>query len=286
MEIIESRAATVGGLGVRRALPTRGRRTVGAWCFADHMGPLDVDDRTEPGIGPHPHTGLATVTWLLDGELLHRDSLGSEQPIRPGQLNLMTAGGGVQHAEEGTGLTGTFEGIQLWVALPEATRHGHPAFEHHAEVPHADLGVGTASVLIGAFAGVESPARRDTELVGAELRLHGRAVLELRPDFEYALIVLRGSASVAGTPVEPGRLVYLGAGASELPIEAPNRCRAMLLGGVPFEAPVVMFWNFVGRDRAELAQAGRDWNAGHDRYGRLGSRLARIPAPDAPWPGV
>ena len=104
--------------------------------------------------------------------------------------------------------------------------------------------------------------------------------------FEYALIVLRGSASVAGTPVEPGRLVYLGAGASELPIEAPNRCRAMLLGGVPFEAPVVMFWNFVGRDRAELAQAGRDWNAGHDRYGRLGSRLARIPAPDAPWPGV
>ena len=286
MEIIESRAATVGGLGVRRALPTRGRRTVGAWCFADHMGPLDVDDRTEPGIGPHPHTGLATVTWLLDGELLHRDSLGSEQPIRPGQLNLMTAGGGVQHAEEGTGHTGTFEGIQLWVALPEATRHGHPAFEHHAEVPHADLGVGTASVLIGEFAGVESPARRDTELVGAELRLHGRAVLELRPDFEYALIVLRGSASVAGTPVEPGRLVYLGAGASELPIEAPNRCRAMLLGGVPFEAPVVMFWNFVGRDRAELAQAGRDWNAGHDRYGRLGSRLARIPAPDAPWPGV
>ena len=122
MEIIESRAATVGGLGVRRALPTRGRRTVGAWCFADHMGPLDVDDRTEPGIGPHPHTGLATVTWLLDGELLHRDSLGSEQPIRPGQLNLMTAGGGVQHAEEGTGLTGTFEGIQLFGADQPAVK--------------------------------------------------------------------------------------------------------------------------------------------------------------------
>lgn len=283
MEIIPSRSETVGGLGVRRALPTRGRRTVGPWCFADHLGPADVDASREPGVGPHPHIGLATVTWLLDGELLHRDSLGSEQTIRPGQLNLMTAGGGVQHAEQGTGYAGAFEGIQLWVALPDATRRGPAAFEHHGSLPQVELASGVASVLIGEFSGVVSPARADSRMVGVELAFTSDASVALRPDFEYALVVLRGSAAVAGTPIEPGRLASLGSGLDELALEASGDARIMLLGGVPIE-PITMFWNFVGRDRAELAQAGHDWNENHDRFGRLDSPLARIPAPRAPWP--
>ena len=140
IEVTESHTATVGKFSVRRALPRRGRRTVGAWCFADHMGPADVTETSGMDIGPHPHIGLQTVTWLLDGEALHRDSLGSEQLITPGQLNLMTAGAGVAHSEEATGrYHGRLEGIQLWVALPEPTRDSAAAFEHHAELPRVEL---------------------------------------------------------------------------------------------------------------------------------------------------
>ena len=224
------------------------------------------------------------MTWLLDGELLHRDSLGSEQSIRPGQLNLMTAGRGVQHAEEGTSYTGTFDGIQLWLAQPEATRWGDPAFEHHTEVPHADLGVGTGTVLVGEFAGERSPARADTDAVGVELRLHGTAEIPLRPDFEYGLIVLRGAVSVGDEQLRPGSLGYLGSGAESLALTSDKASRVMLLGGTPFE-PITMFWNFVGRDKDELTAAARDWNAADDRFGRITSGLSRIASPIPPWAG-
>src|SRR4051812_29713004 len=187
VEVLDGRATTVGDLPVRRVLPRRGRRTVGAWCFADHMGPVAVDEFRTVEIGPHPHIGLHTVTWLVAGELLHRDSIGSEQPIRPGQLNLMTAGQGVAHAEEATnGYRGDLHGMQLWVAQPEETRHGAPAFEHHGELPQVSLGAGQATVLVGEFDGVVSPARRDTDLVGLDAVLRaGVSAWELRPDFEY-----------------------------------------------------------------------------------------------------
>ena len=283
-EITPARPGQVGSLPVRRALPTRRRRTVGAWCFADHMGPARVDPATDPGVGPHPHTGLATVTWLLAGELRHLDSLGTEQVIRPGQLNLMTAGDGVQHAEEGTEVRGAFEGIQLWVALPDATRRGPAAFEHHAELPVAEVPGARIAVLLGSVLDAASPARADTPLLGAELTLDAGAVLPLRPDFEHALVVLRGAARTGGVRVEPGQLAYLAPDADELVLGAEPGTRAMLLGGVLWPAPPAMWWNFVGRDHAELAEAGRDWNAHSDRFGRLASRLAPIPAPDAPWP--
>ena len=134
VEVTDSRSAAVGALRVRRALPRRARRTVGAWCFADHIGPDQVTDEEGLDIGPHPHIGLHTVTWLLRGEVLHRDSLGTEQVIRPGQLNLMTAGHGVVHSEESAGAyRGELHGVQLWVAQPSATRDGAPDFEHHGD---------------------------------------------------------------------------------------------------------------------------------------------------------
>src|SRR5829696_8161085 len=139
VEVLESRTADVAGTPVRRALPRRARRTIGAWCFLDHFRPTGPAD--PPGtIGPHPHIGLQTVTWLIEGESLHTDSLGSEQPIRPGQLNLMTAGNGVAHAEETpVARVGSLHGVQLWVAQPSSTRDGAAAFEHHADLPRVEL---------------------------------------------------------------------------------------------------------------------------------------------------
>jgi redox-sensitive bicupin YhaK (pirin superfamily) len=295
VEITDGRAQTVGAIPVRRTLPIRSRRTVGAWCFVDHLGPLAVaPDASQGGargvdVGPHPHTGLHTVTWLLAGEVRHLDSLGSEQVIRPGQLNLMTAGHGVVHAEEGTDYRGPLHGAQLWVAQPEATRDGPAAFEHHAEVPVAEVGgpggLAVAAVLLGEFAGVTSPARRDTELTGVDLDLRpGRAVLPLRPGFEYALVVLEGAVKVAGGPVaRPGQLAYLGLGRDELALDVAEPARALLLGGLPFPEPVLMWWNFVARTRAELTAAVEQW-AGHDeRFGPVASALDRIPAPPPPW---
>jgi quercetin 2,3-dioxygenase len=234
VEVTDSRIANVGRMPVRRALPRRERRTVGAWCFADHMGPAPVTETSGLDIGPHPHTGLQTVTWLLAGEVLHRDSLGTEQLIRTGQLNLMTAGHGVAHSEEATGAyRGQLHGVQLWIAQPERTRHGAAAFEHHPELPMAELGNAVATVLVGGFAGATSPARHDSPLVGVDGALRpGRSTWPLEPAFEYALVVLDGQVQVQDTPVRPGQLAYLGRDRDrlELAAEGPARPRRLAPG--------------------------------------------------------
>jgi redox-sensitive bicupin YhaK (pirin superfamily) len=290
VEVTPSREATVGRARVRRALPRRARRTVGAWCFVDHLGPTTATDEGGIDIGPHPHIGLQTVTWLLAGEVLHRDSLGSEQLIRPGQLNLMTAGRGVAHAEEGTGYRGDLHGVQLWVAQPDATRSGDPAFEHHAELPRHEGPGFEATVLVGDLDGTRtaSPARRDTDHVGMDLSVHGDATLPLRADFEHALVVLAGEVVVAGEEVvRPGALAYLGLGRDELAVAtagAGDGARVLLLGGVPFDAPVLMWWNFVGRTKDEIGAAFDDWTDGDEaRFGPVRSHLDRIGAPLPPW---
>jgi len=290
VEVTPSRTTEVGAVTVRRALPRRGRRTVGAWCFADHMGPAEVTEDHGVDIGPHPHIGLQTVTWLVAGELLHHDSLGSEQQIRPGQLNLMTAGHGIAHAEEPTGrYRGPLHGIQLWVAQPERTRHGPPAFEHHAELPHLELGAGNeATVLLGAVGDTRSPARQDTDGVGAELALRAgtSAEVPLVAAFEHALVVLAGSVTVDGVTVTPGHLAYLGEQRDELALHAaPDEdTRLLLLGGVPFEAPISMWWNFVARTHDEIDAARDAWEADDgERFGPVTSHLARVPAPPTPW---
>lgn len=286
IDVYPSHEAQVGRFTVRRALPQRTRRTVGAWCFADHMGPASVTEGAGLDVGPHPHIGLQTVTWLLDGQALHKDTLGSEQVISPGQLNLMTAGAAVAHAEEATGhYRGTLEGIQLWVALPEETRHGGAAFEHHAELPGVDLepGAGVATVLVGSFAGAASPARHDTDLVGVDLDLRGPAVLPLRPEFEHALIVLRGAVAVDGEPLVPGRLAHVDPGRDELAVDVAGPARVMLLGGVPFPDRVVMWWNFVARTHEEIDAAYASWRDEDGRFGRVASTLPTIPAPAPPW---
>jgi redox-sensitive bicupin YhaK (pirin superfamily) len=283
VEVREGRTARIGTMGIVRALPTKGRRTIGAWCLVDVMLPGDELEPDPLEIGPHPHIGLSTVTWLLEGEALHSDSLGTEQLIRPGQLNLMTAGNGVAHAELGTG--GGVRGIQMWVAQPEATRFGAPAFEHIPEVPVADLGSGTATVFVGSLAGATSPARRDTPLVGADLTLgRGAITLEADPTYEYGVVPVDGNLKVNGAIVEEGYLAMVLEPTEALHIETDGDARALLIGGEPLGSRLYMWWNFVARTRDEVTEAWQDWQAGDtDRYPEFASVLDRIDAPPPPW---
>ena len=287
-ELDEGRQATVGTLTVRRLLPRRRRRTVGAWCFVDHFGPASVEPDGGVDIGPHPHTGLHTVTYLLDGQVLHRDSLGSEQVVRPGELNVMTAGRGLSHAEEPTGhYRGTLHGVQLWVAQPDATRHGQPAFAHHAALPQAEIEDALVTVLVGALADGASPAVLDSPLVGLDVVVRaGTTALPVERAFEHVLVVLDGVLVVDDQPVTPGRSAYLGAGRDEVVLQAPEDARVLLLGGAPFEEPLLMWWNFVGRTREEIDEARREWAAQDERFGRVASPLPRVPAPATPWAGA
>lgn len=285
VEVTAARDTVVGTLPVRRALPRRERRMVGAWCFLDHMGPVTVTVEQGMDIAPHPHIGLQTLTWLLSGEAVHRDSLGSEQLIRPGEVNLMTAGNGVSHSEERPERAGgVLHGVQLWIAQPEETRHGPAAFEHRADLPAAEIGSAEVTVLVGDLDGLVSPARRDTDHLGADVGVRrGRATLPLREGREHAIAVLEGSVTVDDRFVATGELAYLGPGRDEVDLSAREQSRCLLIGGTPFPEPVLMWWNFVARDRDEIGAAYRDWSSATERYGRVNSRLPRIEVTAPAW---
>lgn len=281
--VVRGRRAEVGGLPIARVLPTKGRRTVGAWCFVDLMGPADGEDPDPMEVGAHPHTGLSTVTWLLEGEAVHRDSLGTEQPLRPGQLNLMTAGGGISHSELGTS-GGRFAGVQLWVAQPEGTRHGASAFEHHGELPRVEAPGLRGTVLVGEVLDATSPARADTPMVGVDLTLEaGLSSLPLDASFEHALVPLDADVAVDGYVVERGSIALLPPGHDELPLDALDDARVLLLGGEPFGEQVQMWWNFVARSREEIEASWRAWAEHDERFGHVDGPLERIEAPVPPW---
>ena len=292
IEVREGRPAEVGGMGIVRVLPTKGRRTIGQWCFVDLMSPEDIAEPDPMEVGPHPHIGLSTVTWLFEGEALHTDSLGTEQVIRPGELNLMTAGHGIAHAElevrPGSRDTTAewVKGAQMWLAQPEATRHGPSAFRHHKDLPIAALDGAEAQILAGALGGERSPVHSDWPLVGAEVRFRGGVVnAEVDVSFEHAVIPIDRRVRVDGVIVEPGSLAILPAGFESLRLETSSGDgRAMLLGGVPFPHRIQMWWNFVARSREELTAAWRDWSEHNDdRFGPVPSSLERIDAPTPIW---
>ncbi len=286
-EIIDTRDAVLGeGLTIRRALPSRRRRMIGAWCFLDHAGPADVGE--DPGIrvGPHPHIGLQTFTWPVTGELLHRDSLGYEQIIRPGQVNLMTAGRGISHSEESpTERSPEFHGAQLWIALPDAERHREPGFEHYPEQPQLNRDGFVITVVAGEALGELAPAQVYSPLVGMDLYTRGEAQtrLPLNPAFEYGALLLEGSVEIDGQPLNIGQLLYLGCGREQLTVRADQTARLLLLGGEPFGEEILMWWNFVGRSKQEMIRATRDWNEG-DRFGQVQNYDGpRLTAPATPW---
>ncbi|MCU1656327.1 MAG: pirin-like protein [Pseudonocardiales bacterium] len=254
---------------VRRLLPNLGRRLVGSWCFVDHYGPDDIAAGPGMQVPPHPHMGLQTVSWLLDGEVHHRDSLGSEAVIRPGQLGLMTSGYGIVHAEQSpVAHPARLHGVQLWVALPDGSRNAAPAWQHHDALPVVtDTGL-AATVIMGSLAGATSPGRAYTPLMGVDVALAAGAesLLPLEPDFEHAVLAMSGWAEVDGVEVTPGSMLYLGCRRRELRVRSEPGSRLLLLGGEPFEEQIVMWWNFVGRSSEEITTAREEWMTG-DRFG-------------------
>ena len=270
-------------MSVRRTLPLRERPTVGAWCFLDRFGPQEARMRVEP----HPHIGLQTVTWPLAGEVRHRDSLGSDVVLRPGQLNLMTSGNGIAHSEYSLGEEPTIlDAVQLWVALPEAARHRAPAFETHPQLPRIVIDDATATVILGEFAGVRSPATAFTPIVGAHVELPpgGRVLLPVRADWEHGIVLLRGDVLAdAHANLERDDLLHLEPGRASVELATASGATVLVLGGEPFPEPLVMWWNFVGRSHEEIADAREAWEARDARFGTVpGHGDVRIPAPALP----
>lgn len=277
MESYPARRTYLGPLEIRRALPVRQHRLVGPWCFLDSYGPLTFREGKPMDVAPHPHIGLQTVSWLLDGEVLHRDSLGYESLIRPGELNLMTSGRGIAHSEETPrDHSGILRGVQLWVALPDSVRDSKAGFAHHAGIPTIDLGGGTAKL----FAGGSSPATFHSPIIGAEIRMQRSLVMPVDRDFEHAIFVLDGHAALDGQALERDVLYYLAPGVSELPFTTAGGATLLLLGGAPFGEEIVMWWNFVARTREEIVAAREEWEMGESRFGEVrGYAGPRIPAP-------
>ena len=284
LERISARASVIGkDFTIRRALPSRQRRMVGAWCFLDQAGPVTYGAGQGLRVGPHPHIGLQTFTWMIDGEIMHRDSLGYEQVIRPGQVNLMTAGRGIVHAEDAvTDDPGRLHAAQLWIALPDAERHREPSFHHYPELPVLEWGGFTVTVLAGTAFGQTAPAMIFSPLVGVDLACAGPAetLVPLNPAFEHAVLVLSGALEVEGETLAPGSLLYLGTARAQLALQSQAAARLLLIGGEPFAEEILLWWNFVARNRDEMVNATADWNAGRTFGTVSGSPSPPLVAPD------
>jgi redox-sensitive bicupin YhaK (pirin superfamily) len=283
LTLLEPREVPRGGpraMLVRRTLPHRDIRTIGAWCFVDHFRP--TCGRSAMHVPPHPHIGLQTVTWLLDGDVEHRDSVGSRQLVHPGELNVMTAGFGIAHSEDTVALgVPDLHGVQLWTALPDADRHQEPHFEHHAALPTLTPTGAVVTVFVGELDGARSDAAAYSPLLGAEVAVADGASVELplEPDFEHGALGVEGEPVVAGVRVPISALLHVEAGRRGLTIEGPGRL--LLLGGPPFAEDLLMWWNFVARSHGEILQAREDWEAGR-RFGVVDHPAARLPAPALP----
>ncbi len=266
--LIPSRKSDVGGFTVRRTLPNAKRRMVGPFTFFDHMGPAVVAPGQDLDVPPHPHIGIATVTYLFDGEVVHRDSLGSLQKIAPGDINWMTAGRGIVHSERADPTRraqgGPIHGLQLWVALPREHEEVAPAFDHYpkAALPVVNQGGVRLTVLAGEIGGVRSPVRTLSDLFYGHAELDGGGTLPLSPALgERAVYVVEGSLDVGGQQVDAGTMAVLTEGVP-VEVDAATSSRVMVLGGVPLEGPRHMWWNFVSSSKARIEQAKADWEAG------------------------
>jgi redox-sensitive bicupin YhaK (pirin superfamily) len=278
-----NRKTNLGQLEISRALPIREHRLVGPWCFLDRFGPMTFSAGKPMNVLPHPHIGLQTVTWLLEGEVLHTDSIDSEAVVRPGGVNIMTAGNGIAHAEmTPTDNSGNLNGVQLWVALPEKFRKITPFFNAIKEVPTFKLQGGSIRLFAGAYQKSISPGSFYSDLLGMELEVqpHHQIELELNPQFEHAALVLSGDCSFGDQNLEHQTLYYLGPNRTSLCIQSNNGGKILLIGGLPFPEKILMWWNFVARTPEEIAKARSDWEK-TDWFGTVrGKHNQRLSAPD------
>ena len=302
---IASRTSDVGGIPVARALPTREQRMIGPWCFLDHAGPtLFKEDETGMQVGAHPHTCLQTFTWMISGAVMHRDSIGSEQLIRPGQVNLMTAGHGISHTESSVFQTDadsknstnerSLHAAQLWIALPADKASIAPRFDHYPELPVFNQDKVQITVLIGEYAGAKAPTLHFSPIVGVELLFTEQSSvhLALLPTFEYGLFGLEGGFTVNGEAYAQDELAFICQdGSKALTVIAEAGTRLLLIGGEPFAENVTIWWNFVGHSKEYIAAAQQDWHAQDERFGSAplqewltkSIRAKRMDGPPVPW---
>ncbi|TFI40519.1 pirin family protein [Rhodococcus sp. 1R11] len=285
IQVLTPREVPLGGpraMKVRRTLPHKDRSLIGAWCFADHYGP----EHSRMDVAPHPHTGLQTVSWLFSGEIEHRDSVGSHAMVRPGELNLMTAGQGISHSEVSTPDTDILHGMQLWVALPAVSRFVAPTFEHY--VPDSITRPGlTARVFLGSLLGETSPVSTYTPLLGAEIVLDAgaRVSIEIDESYEHGIVVDQGSVTLNETDLGAAELGYLEPGHRSMQLHNPTRepVRFLLLGGPPFGEQIVMWWNFVGRSHEDVVEYRAAYEAENGQFGTVeGYPGPRLHAPELP----
>lgn len=267
---------------IRRALPHRDRRMVGAWCFLDHAGPVQFKPDRGLHVGAHPHIGLQTFTWMIEGEVMHRDSLGNEQVVKPGQVNLMTAGRGIAHTEDSVVDGGRLHAAQLWIALPDDQRWREPDFRNYPDLPVLESGGWRITVLAGEAFGETAPVQVYSPMMGIDLATDGAASTDVpcRRDWEYGAMVLEGEARIGGEALRQGELLYFAPGRETIAVECAAKARVLLLGGEPFAEPILLWWNFVARTQDELQQALEQWQGG-EHFGevRPGSLAAPLVAP-------
>ncbi|UIJ75850.1 pirin family protein [Acinetobacter sp. SH20PTE14] len=281
------RRAEIGqGTVIKRALPSRHKRMIGAWCFLDHAGPVHFPQGDGLDVGPHPHIGLQTFTWMIDGTMMHTDSLGTHQLIQPKQVNLMTAGYGISHTEVAPESETQMHAAQLWIALPDDKINMAPRFDHYPELPVVTQDGIELTVLVGEFLQTKSPVKVHSELLGVDLRSSESqsTVLPLNPKFEYGFMALEGTASVNGHELNEDNMVVLEPGLTQVKIDLHAGGRVLLLGGEPFESPILLWWNFVGRTQEELNIAREQWINQDERFGSIpdydGPRLEAPAFPD------
>ncbi|MCW5693414.1 MAG: pirin family protein [Pseudolabrys sp.] len=284
--VVVPRTVDLGdGFAVRRALPSARSRMVGPFIFFDHFGPAEFRAGTGLDVRPHPHIGLSTVSYLFDGEIMHRDSLGTELAIRPGEVNWMTAGRGIVHSERtdsGLRTTGSpIHGLQMWVALPAASEEIAPGFAHHAtsEFPIVEDAGKTVRVVVGSLYGASSPVPVLHETMFGDAVLKAGASLPIDADHEErALYVVDGTIDIAGDRFEPGRLVVFKPG-DRLTVTATTDAHVVVLGGAPMDGPRHIWWNFVSSRKERIEQAKADWKAGH--FDKVpGDEIEFIPLPE------
>ncbi|OBB96610.1 pirin family protein [Mycobacterium sp. 852002-40037_SCH5390672] len=286
VEVLYPREVPLGGpraIRVQRTLPQRQRSLIGAWCFIDHYGPVAA----RMDVPPHPHTGLQTVSWLFSGEVEHRDSAGVHAAVRPGELNLMTAGAGICHSEVSVD-SALLHGVQLWVALPASHRDTGRDFAYYTPTPLALRGA-EVRVFLGELAGSRSPVPTFTPLLGAQIDLDAGAALDIDvdPTFEHGVLCDAGTVRVDGTALTIAELAYRGPGQTRLHVDnaGDGPARLLLLGGTPFTEELVMWWNFVGRSHQDIVTYRRLWEDADDRFGAVQGyrgKLTRLPAPPLP----
>lgn len=302
---LEPRAKDVGGVPIARALPNKRIKTIGAWCFLDHAGPSTFNEGDEGmQVGRHPHTNLQTFTWMIEGEILHKDSLGNEQIITANKVNLMTAGTGltrgISHTEQSvfSSKSGANEDdrrinmVQLWIALP-TDKEIEPAFDHYPELPSWQEGSTEFVLTTGRYTSVsgetyKAPTKQYSKLIGLDVNFveDNEVTLTTESGSEYGMLVVKGEIVFGGKLYKQNEMVYFDNSDVEktnsITIKADKGTRIMFIGGEPLNNKVLLWWNFVADSKAEIEQSIIDWNNHHPRFGDVDSDLHRLPAPPLP----